>query len=67
MLHAINTNHTRCLTRVRLSSASDWIGQIYITEFTLSLTHGGGFFLMCEDSGRKFDNSSPACLFFFKV
>ena len=24
-----------------------------------------GFFLACEDFGRMFDNSSPACAFFF--
>ena len=28
---------------------------------------GGGFFLMCEDLGRMFDSSFPACTFFFKV
>ena len=28
---------------------------------------GGGFFLACEDFGRMFDNSFPACAFFFKV
>ena len=28
----------------------------------------GGFFLVCEDFGRMFDNSYPACgFFFFKV
>ena len=27
----------------------------------------GGFFLACEDFGRMFDNSFPACAFFFKV
>ena len=26
---------------------------------------GGGFFLACEDFGRMFDNSFPACAFFF--
>ena len=26
---------------------------------------GGGFFLACEDLGRMFDNSFPACAFFF--
>ena len=26
---------------------------------------GGGFFLACEDLGRVFDNSFPACIFFF--
>ena len=25
----------------------------------------GGFFLACEDLGRMFDNSFPACTFFF--
>ena len=25
---------------------------------------GGGFFLACEDFGRMFDNSIPACAFF---
>ena len=25
---------------------------------------GGGFFLECEDIGRMFDNSFPACAFF---
>ena len=25
---------------------------------------GGGFFLVCEDFGRMFDNSFPACAFF---
>ena len=25
---------------------------------------GGGFFLACEDFGRMFDNSFPACAFF---
>ena len=29
---------------------------------------GGGFFLACEDFGRMFDHSFPACaLFFFEV
>ena len=28
---------------------------------------GGGFFLSCEDLGRMFDHSFPACAFFFKV
>ena len=28
-------------------------------------THGGGFFLLCEDFGTMFDNSVPACAFFF--
>ena len=27
---------------------------------------GGGFFLACEDFGRMFDNSFPACAFLFK-
>ena len=26
---------------------------------------GGGFFLACEDFGRMFGNSCPACAFFF--
>ena len=26
---------------------------------------GSGFFLVCEDFGRMFDNSFPACAFFF--
>ena len=26
---------------------------------------GGGFFLACKDFGRMFDNSFPACAFFF--
>ena len=26
---------------------------------------GGGFFLACEDFGRMFDDSFPACDFFF--
>ena len=26
---------------------------------------GGGFFLSCEDFGTMFDNSFPACAFFF--
>ena len=26
---------------------------------------GGGFFLACEDLGRLFDHSFPACAFFF--
>ena len=26
---------------------------------------GGGFFLACENFGRMFDNSFPACAFFF--
>ena len=26
---------------------------------------GGGFFLACEDFARMFDNSFPACAFFF--
>ena len=26
---------------------------------------GGGFFLACKDLGRMFDNSFPACAFFF--
>ena len=26
---------------------------------------GGGFLLACEDFGRMFDNSFPACAFFF--
>ena len=26
---------------------------------------GGGFFLACEDFGRMFDISFPACAFFF--
>ena len=26
---------------------------------------GGGFFLVCEDFGRVFENSFPACTFFF--
>ena len=26
---------------------------------------GGGFFLVCKDFGRMFDNSFPACAFFF--
>ena len=26
---------------------------------------GSGFFLMCEDLGRMFENSFPACAFFF--
>ena len=25
---------------------------------------GGGLFLVCEDFGRMFDNSFPACAFF---
>ena len=28
---------------------------------------GGGFFLKCDDFGRMFDNSFPACAFCFKV
>ena len=28
---------------------------------------GGGFFLACEDLGSMFDNSLPACAFFFNV
>ena len=27
--------------------------------------YGGGFLLACDDSGRMFDNSFPACAFFF--
>ena len=26
---------------------------------------GGGFFLVCEDLGKMFDHSLPACAFFF--
>ena len=26
---------------------------------------GGGFFFACKDLGRMFDNSFPACAFFF--
>ena len=26
---------------------------------------GGGFFIACEDFARIFDNSFPACAFFF--
>ena len=26
---------------------------------------GSGFFLVCEDFGRMFDHSFPACAFFF--
>ena len=26
---------------------------------------GGGFFLACEDFGRMFDHSFPACVFFW--
>ena len=36
----------------------------------LSCNGGGGFFLDCEDFGRMFDHSFPACAFlflFFKV
>ena len=29
------------------------------------ITCGGGFFLACQDFGRMFDNSFPACAFFF--
>ena len=25
--------------------------------------NGGGFYLACEDFGRKFDHSFPACVF----
>ena len=32
--------------------------------FTLCATGGRGFFLACEDFGRMFDNSFPACTFF---
>ena len=31
----------------------------------LKIYGGGGFFLMCEDLGRTFGNSFPACAFFF--
>ena len=33
--------------------------------FPVLLGGGGGFFLTCEDFGRIFDNSFPACTFFF--
>ena len=31
----------------------------------LSDSGGGGFFYACEDFGRMFDHSFPACTFFF--
>ena len=33
--------------------------------FCLCGVGGGGFFLACEDFGRMFYNSFPACAFFF--
>ena len=35
------------------------------TPFYSVIVSSGGFFLACEDLGRMFDNSFPACAFFF--
>ena len=52
MLHALNTNRMRSLTRVR-PSPSNWIGRIYITEFTLTLPrwcwNTSNSFSLCEN------------------
>ena len=32
----------------------------------VSILYGGGFFLTCKDLGGRFDNSFPACAFFFQ-
>ena len=44
--------------------------ELHTTKSLFSLTNnlyfgGGGFFLTCEDFGRMFSNSFPACAFFF--
>ena len=55
------TNPDICLHFPRYTPTHRHFQRIYIIQTMVA------FFLACEDFGRMFDNSFPACAFFFKL
>ena len=56
-----------CLVQILMEEWSQisQISFLYLLLYLLFTGGGGGFFLMCEDFGRMFNSSFPACVFFF--